>query len=365
MLDRALYTIEGAFNYHLDSLRNKRLAGRTPGQTLVGGNKTQLFFHFWYVPDSKEETKRLMNELQVRFASCTLPIGASVFVRPKGDVNPNDDYSYDSRKLEYFLGVAKKMGMQVGIVTSGMHWTEVAYYKSPLIRMLEQDSANLMYLEDEISVPRKFQPPGQLLRGFLGSDRNGVVYLSPDSEQVRHYRERNLAQMAQLVGTHPEQVRYITTENEVDLPGTWIIGERKVIEPELSVEEILQQNVGIFHEAGIPPEIIYTCQSIEDPETRSSNLPTTNIPGSQIGITIWRTGNGEDYKRVAELAGSQNKNWALVVTNPLSRRIDVNLAEINATLEHSPSFIGFYNWWPHFWGYGIRGMALEEAIKSL
>lgn len=302
------------------------------------------------------------------------PIGAGLFTRPMGDVSEGIDYAYKPEKINKFLKAAVETQMPVFFITSGMHWTEVCYRESPLLRMLEAREDCLMRFVDGTRVPRKLQPPGDYLHGHFGSDKNGVLYLSHHSLSVKMYRERNLAQMAAVVAEfadhHPNLFLGISPENEVDYPGEWITGGRKVDDGadlssrQRTVTRVLRRNVEIFLDAGIPKDKIYTNQSVEDEESRASPLSTADIPDSNIGITVWRTGNFKLYNQARNLADERGKRWALVLTNPLSLNPKVNAAELGAAIDCGPDIIGLYNWWPHFWGYSIRGMPLAKAVET-
>ncbi len=369
--ERARFTAEGAISY----LQNGPEIFPTNTQVVTKENLPRFVFTFWDVPQGNQP-EVLMNELHGRFKD--LPLGVGVFVRPMGDVIPEEDYAYNPRKLKAFLEAAVTTSTPVLIITSGMHWTEVAYSKSALIRMLEQKEENLMKYRDGSRVQRKLQPPGNLLRGLLGTDANGVLYLSHYAEEVVKYRQRNLSQLADAVkpfaDARPDLFLGISAENEVDYPGNWITKGKQIDDglPDSEipfedfktkvVRDILRKNVDIFRSAGLTK--IYTNQSFEDAGTRGSPLETTDIEGSNIGITAWRTGNQDLYGIMQGWAKYKGKNWALIISNPLSLNIATNIGELNAAIEYQPDFIGLYNWWPHFWGYGIRGMPLEEALKS-
>lgn len=379
--ERLLYTGAGALSYLKD--RPKDILETIPIATRK--DLPRFVFTYWNTPSLEDETILSMNDLHSRFEG--LPIGAGLFVRPMGDVVPEEDYVYNPRKLNRFLEAADTTSTPVFIITSGMHWTEVANSKSPLLRMLEQKDENLMKYQDGSRVQRKLQPPGNLLRGCLGSDRNGVLYLSPFAKDVVKYRARNLYQLANAIkpfaDEHPDIFLGISVENEVDFPGNWITKGKEVqggwhnscTDPEAETEipfesiksnavrHILQQNVDIFRSAGLTK--IYTNQSFEDAENRGSPLSTADIEGSNIGITTWRTGNQDLYNIVCGWAKYKDKNWALVISNPLSLDISKNIQELKDAIQYKPTIIGLYNWYPHFWGYGIRGMALEKALKSL
>ncbi len=368
--DRVAYTVLGAAKYSLDKLRRKPTG--SPRDNPQRENP-HIVFTFWDAP-TYPQSVALMYELHSKFGENGLPIGAGLFVRPMGDIKTEDDYSYDPTKLENFLRAAAYTYTPVFIITSGMHWTEVAYKKSPLLRMLEASDGNLMRYEDGTRVQRKLQPPGGFLDGHFGSDRNGVLYLSQLAPEVKRYRERNLDQMAKVVGEfagrYPNLFLGISTENEVDYPGKWITGGKKVdggadnTLRQFTIARVLRRNVEIFLDAGIPVTRIYTNQSVEDEENRASPLSTANIPDSNIGITAWRTGKFDLYRRARNLAQERGKRWALILTNPLSLDQRINAEELTAAIECGPDIIGLYNWWPHFWGYGIRGMPLEKAVQT-
>lgn len=368
--ERLHYTARGAVSYLKDySQRTCQLSTRIPHFEEKGDLPT-IVFTFWY-PPSPIQAKYLMNELHRKFKDCKLPIGVGLFTRPMGDVKKSiyDDHDYDSTGLTNFLEAAVETSTPVFINTSGMQWTEVAYQQSPLLQMLESRPENLMMLSNGKRVQRKLQPPGNLLRGRLGSDPNGVLYLSPHANEVKDYRYRNLFQMAAAIypfaDKHPELFLGISTENETDYPGSWITGNETVEETHqiAVVKNLLRANIRTFQKAGLTK--IYTNQSVEDASHRASPLETADIPESQIGITAWRTGNEALYKQTAEMAQKANKDWALVITNPLSLNQETNIQAIQSALKFNPRFIGLYNWWPHFWGYGIRGLALEKAINRL
>lgn len=368
-LERLHYTAQGFVSYALDRVGNRRR--RWDSSESPYKEKPHIVFTFWDAPEYRQ-TSELMGELQLRFGGEGLPIGVGLFTRPMGDVLEGDDYAYDPTKLNRFLKAAVYHLIPVFIITSGMHWTEVAHGKSPLLGMLEGRNENLMQFEDGSRVQRKLQPPGNFLHGHFGSDRNGVLYLSHHSPKVKYYRERNLGQMAKVVGSFADRYSNlflgISTENEVDYPGKWITGGKKVkggidnIYRQLTIARVLRRNVEIFLDSGIPK--IYTNQSVEDEVNRASPLSTTDIPDSNIGITAWRTGNGDLYRRARDLARERGKRWALVLTNPLSLNQRVNVEELTAAIECGSEIIGLYNWWPHFWGYSIRGMPLAKVIQT-
>lgn len=369
-LERILYTIRGPASYALD-LRNHQRSGDSSASPYR--IKPHIVFTFWDAPEYTEAFK-LMGELRHRFGGEGLPIGAGLFTRPMGDVSVGRDYAYDPRKLNMFLKAAAVTRTPASIITGGMHWTESTYAESPLLRMLEAREDCLMRFVDGTRVPRKLQPPGGYLRGYFGSDKNGVLYLSHNSWAVKMYRERNLGQMATVVAEFARNYPYlflgISTENEVDYPGEWITGGKKIDDDadwefrQRTVMRVLRRNVEIFLDAGIPKNKIYTNQSVEDEENRASPLATADIPDSNIGITTWRTGNFKLYRQAKNLAEERGKRWALVLTNPLSLNSRVNAEELRAAIDCGPDIIGLYNWWPHFWGYGIRGMPLVKAVES-
>lgn len=379
--ERLLYTAAGA----LSNLRDRPKSVRDTIPISTRKDIPRFVFTYWDTPTSEEEVIFSMNDLHKRFRG--LPIGVGLLVRPMGDVVPTRDYAYNPSKLNTFLEAAQTTSTPVFIITSGMHWTEVAYSKSPLLRMLEQNSENLMKYKDGSRVQRKLQPPGNYLRGYFGSDGNGVLYLSHYAEEVVKYRERNLFQLAKAVkpfaDERPNLFEGISVENEVDFPSNWIT-KGKLVDVGLphklsdkpdansetfenlkirAVRDILQKNVDIFRKAGLTK--IYTNQSFEDAENRGSPLSTADIEGSNIGITAWRTGNQKLYRDIGGWARYKNKNWALVISNPLSLDTATNINELRAAIDCQPDIIGLYNWYPHFWGYGIRGMTLEKALKSL
>lgn len=371
-LERIPYTIRGAVSYALD-LSNLQRRGNSGESPYKYRGVPHIVFTFWDAPEYVETTK-LMSELRYRFRGEGLPIGAGLFTRPMGDVLAGRDYAYDPRKLNMFLKAAADTRTPVFIITSGMHWSEVSYKQSPLLRMLEKGDDRVMKFEDGSRVPRKLQPPGNYLRGYFGSDKNGVLYLSHDSPGVKLYRERNLRQMADAVTEftrrHPNLFLGISTENEVDYPGEWITGGKKVDDGadgayrQRTVMRVLRRNVEILLDAGIPKAKIFTNQSVEDGINRASPLATADIADSNIGITTWRTGNFDLYRQARNLAWERGKRWALVLTNPLSLNARVNADELRAAIAYYPDIIGLYNWWPHFWGYSIRGMPLAKAVET-
>ena len=225
--DRVAYTVFGAAQYSLNKLhRVPKENSRDKPQR----ESPHIVFTFWDTP-TYPQSVALMYELRRKFEGNGLPIGAALFVRPMGDVRAEDNYSYDPLRLKDFLRAASSTETPVFIITSGMHWTEVAYKKSLLLRMLEAEESNLMKFEDGTRVKRKLQPPGGLLGGLFGSDSNGVLYLSHHSTAVRSYRERNLSQLAAAISpfanTYPGLFLGIAAENEVDYPGEWIAGGKK------------------------------------------------------------------------------------------------------------------------------------------
>lgn len=368
-LERLLYTAKGLVSYALDGRSERNLNFSQPHFR----GKPHIVFTFWDAPEYGQSVT-LMRELRHRFAGEGLPIGAGLFIRPMGDVLEGRDYAYDLAKLNSFLKAATYISTPVFIITSGMHWTEVSYKQSPLLRMLEDRDENLMKFEDGSRVLRKLQPPGNFLHGHFGSDKNGVLYLSSHASEVRRYRERNLGQMAEVVAEfadhYPNLFLGISTENEVDYPGKWITGGKKVEDGtddayrQRAVMRVLRRNVEILLDAGIPKGKIFTNQSVEDAINRASPLATADIADSNIGITAWRTGNFDLYRQARNLAWERGKRWALVLTNPLSLNARVNADELRAAIEYDPDIIGLYNWWPHFWGYSIRGMPLAKAVET-
>lgn len=258
-------------------------------------------------------------------------------------------------------------------------------------------------------------------------DRNGVVYLSMHSPQVLKYQERNLREMADIVADfnkkNPDLLIGVSVENEVDFPGTWIRKDRfadygfyavrafrnyvekrfdgnwkrfceefpgpsskctdfRALEPprvykegdefwedlwqSFRVDSVINRvkaSVDILRSAGIPSNKIYTHQSVEDAYKRASPLETADIDGSQIGVACWRTGNSELFARVNELAKSKQKKWALLTFNPLSDYQGC-CQELEFALANNVHIINAYNWWPHFLGYGVRGMPFEKALKD-
>lgn len=364
-LERALYTAAGAFASVVPF--EQESSDLTPKYAL--GDKPHIVFSFWDVP-SEKKTGSLFVELKRKFEGNGLPIGVGLFTRPMGDVHEVDN-RYNPEKLQRFLDVCVNTNMPVFINTSGMHWTDVAYQRSSLIHMLEQNPKNLLYYTDGTRVQRKVQPPGNILKGLFGSDRNGVVYFSPFASEVNDYHSRNLFDMAQTMRAfqedNPQLYLGTSTPNEIDVPGNWITGGKSIdwSQSHGSVERIVyeqvSQSVAILTEAGLTN--IYTNQSLEDGVARGSTLHTADVAGSNIGITAWKTGNEQLFAVTEDLARKKNKNWALAITNPLSLDVNTNIQALQAALRHNPTFIGIYNWWPHFWGYGVRGMPLEAAIK--
>ena len=367
-LERLTYTARGAASYFLDQRLD--LLSYAPQPIIV--RKPHIVFTFWKAPEYPQATI-LMRELQVRFEGDGLPIGVGLFTRPMGDVmtEKRRDFAYDPQGLNDFLQAAVDTDMPVFINTSGMQWTEVAYSRSPLLGKLEARAENLLRYSDGTRVKRKLQPPGDKLHGLFGSDANGVLYLSPSAPEVRDYRERNLAQMAEAIkpfsDQHPDLFLGVSTENEVDSPGVWITGGKKLAAADekskkWDVINVLRRNIKIFQDAGLPN--IYTNQSLEDAVNRASSLWTAASEGSNIGITTWRRGNMKLYSQTQVLAGGVGIKWALVVSNPLSLSEYANFWELQQAIYCRPAFIGLFNWWPHFWGYSVRGMPLEAAIKA-
>ena len=367
-LERLAYTARGALSYYMDQKPDAYPVKPQYDQK----RNTHIVFTFWKAPEYPQ-AKMLMRELQARFKGDGLPIGVGLFTRPMGDVTAEKkrDFAYDPQGLNDFLQAAVDTDMPVFINTSGMQWTEVAYKGSPLLRHLEERGPNWMKLEDGSRVKRKLQPPGTLLRGLFGSDSNGVLYLSPGSPEVKYYRERNLAQMAEAIkpfsDQYPDLFLGVSTENEVDYPGKWITGGKKLAAADeerkkWDVRNVLKRNIKIFQDAGLPN--IYTNQSVEDAVNRGSPLGTAALEGSNIGITTWRRGNMKLYNQTQSLAGGAGIKWALVVSNPLSLSEYENFWELQQAIYCRPAFIGLYNWWPHFWGYSIRGMPIERAVRS-
>lgn len=371
-IDRAIYTARGALAYHLDR------GSSSPIYTKQDGKKgPHIVFNFWYAPEY-HKAKELLGDLKARFSGDGLPIGVGLFVRPMGDVIVGEDlfyYSYNPQGTLGFLEAAVESEMPIFINTCGMQWTEVAYAKSPLIRMLERRVKNQMRYEDGTRVQRKLQPPanylpGAFLRSLFRADANGVVYFSNYVPLVQAYRERSLHLMAEAVAPfakkHPELWLGISTENEVDFPGVWITGGKKLAvygDREMEVKRVLKRNVEIFQEAGLAR--IYTNQSVEDAENRGSPLSTTVIDGSEVGITVWRTANHDLYRETQSLAQKYGRRWAIPIMNPLSLSYEANVRELKVAIDFGPDLIGVYCWWPHFWGYDIKGLPLERAIKSL
>lgn len=375
-LEKAEYMFIGAVADKLDL--NRRF--HHPFHVEPVRPKTRILFTFWYAPEYKI-AKSLLEDLGDRFLGNGLEIGVGLFTRPMGDVQ-GEDFDYDSGGLEEFCEAAIRTSMPVAFYTSGYQWTEVAYKKSPLLAKLEERDENLLKFKDGTRVPRKLQPPAQYIPGFLrgplGLDQNGVLYLNPNSSEFMDYRYRNLSQYASRVAQffakdYPDLYLGISTENEIDYPGFWITKGREVDVGEHNektdyafkynkVVSILQREVDIFKEAGLTN--IYTNQSVEDAKNRASPLATADIPGANIGITAWRRGNRELFVRANTLAKQRNKKWALQVTNPSSLDYVDCDKEFLCMLQNDPAFIGFYNWWPHFPRYGIKGLALERVIRD-
>lgn len=417
--NRAVYTGIGFLRHHLDEVlhpkpQDQELKALAPIHNPYDSSKTYILFSFWYAP-RYEETRRRFLELKSRFAISgdTVSIGASCFVRTMADVKSVEhDYGFDGSGLEGFLRAAQDTNMPVFIIPSGIQWSEVVYNKSPLIEMLERDSKNCMFFNDNTKVPRRYQPPADigLIRKLGIGDSNGVVYLSMYSPQVVKYQERNLKEMANIVADfsqgRPDLFIGVCVENEVDFPGEWVGGDRfadygfyavhefrkyvekrfkeywegleppRVFDPndkfwkELwqpfrvdSVITRIKASVDILKSAGITADKIYTHQSVEDAYKRASPLETADIEHSQIGIASWRTGNSELFDDVNELAKSKQKKWALLAFNPLSDYTGC-YQELEDAYENGAHIINAYNWWPHFLGYGIRGMPFERAIED-
>lgn len=386
LVQRAAYTAKGAINYHIDrreTFDNPKSQPRKKGPHVI--------FNFWYAPPY-QKSRELMEELLGRFAGNGLPIGVGLFIRPMGDVKPNG-FDYDPESMQGFLQAAHELSLPTVLQTSGDHWTEVAYKVSPLIRMLEADSNNLMQYINGSRVQRKLQPPGSVLKGRFGSDFNGVVYFSYHSAEVAHYRERNLGQAAraaaEIDSKYTDLLLAMSIEQERDYPGIWITGRKKAGQAgyelpsrqafakaqvgrnltfaefkEETVRRVMRADVEILRRAGISGEKIYTNQSVEDSVNRASPITTADIPNSNGGITTWGLGNGDLYREMKKMAVRRGKKWALMVTNSLSFSESANREELESVLRYDPEFIGGYCWEPHFPGYVIRGMAFERAIKS-
>ena len=370
-LHRLAYTAVGFAAHHLDEMRVKT---PPPKQQSTHSEGPHILFTFWDAP-SYERSKVLLDELQGKFAGNGLDIGAALFVRHMGNVGREPKYEYDKNHIWGFCNAAVDTGTKVFFITSGTHWTEVVAQPSPLLRMLEGEDDNLMKYDDGTRIPRVLQPPSNYLpkplRGMFGTDRNGVLYLSHHSPEVETYDERNLRLLAESVkvfaNLHPELYLGISIKNEVDYPGHWITRGKKLEDEDLDrvevVKGVLAKNVEIFRDVGLTN--IYTNQSVEDAENRGSPLSTAFIEGANVGITTWRTGNINTYHQAAELAMEHSVDWALPICNPLAFTLDANLFELVSAVHLNPKFIGVYNWWPHFTGYGVRGMALEQALRNL
>ncbi len=369
-LDKARYVLEGVAGYYID---HNSFSPELPQNSSDPNTALpHILFNFWYPPE-EQKAEKYFRELQNRFQGDKCPIGAGVFVRPAGDVLAEKDYEYDPEGLEGFFEAAIKTDMPVWINVSGIQWTEVCYKSSPLLRRLETKSENLMWLKDGNQVPTKLQPPADILPGFLrgrfGFDGNGVTYFDYQAPEVQEYHERNLAQMAEVVsdfaGSYPKLFLAITTGNETDGPGQWIIRNRQVRGHEGGegvVRERLERDVQIYQEAGLSH--IYTNQSVADAETRWSPLSTANIEGANIGVTAWGLGNEALYMETAMLAWQKRKTWAVPVMNPRSLDYESCTDELGRAIFWKPDAVGIYNWWPHFWGYGVRGLPLQNAIRS-
>lgn len=371
-LHRMAYTGVGYAAHYLDEMRVK------PPITSNSSNQEgpHILFTFWDAPGYRK-SRELMEELQGKFGGSGLPIGIGLFVRPWANVlSRSIDYVYDRNHNTGFKEAAAETKTPVLFIAAGMQWNEVTYPKSPLLQKLEERDENLMRYADGTRVQRVFQPPSDklpsALRGLFGTDKNGVVYLDYNAPEVEHYREKNLRLVAKdiqdFARNYPGLYLGACVENEVDFPGTWVTGDRELEvgsqEDRIEiVREVLETNVRIFKEAGLTN--IYTNQSIEDAENRGSPLSTAFIEGANVGITTWKTGNISTFNQAAELAKQHGVNWALPITNPLSFTEHANLVELTNAKLFNPKFIGFYNWWPHFPGYGVRGMVLEKVIKAL
>lgn len=384
-IDRGIYTVVGAGAYGLDQLRWIYTAGPRSTSHKEG---PRIGFIFWDAPDFSESV-RLLNELHYKFDGTGLEIAAGLNLTPWGTVSGEDkNFRYDTRGINRFGEACVVTNTKLYYINSGMQWNDVSHPKSPLLEKLESRDENRMKYEDGSPVQRVLQPPSNRLpkrfQGMFGSDKNGVLYLSYHAPEVRDYREQNLHGVAEAIASfakaHHDLYLGTCLENEVDFPGAWIAGDKTTDWGEFArrererrgldlgefnlatVQEVLETNVRIFAEHGVTK--LYTNQSIEDAEHRSSPLSTALVEGANVGVTAWRMGNRELYVGASELAKANGRRWALPIFNPLSL-IDVDIiTEFQRILSYQPDLIGIYNWWPHFPGYGVRGLPLEGVVKA-
>ncbi len=402
-LDRGVFAVRGALSYYLSGLSGSGVHSSNH-PVAEGSRPIYILPSFWYAPD-KRTAARELREMKMRLGEGNdrFRLGVSVFVRHMGDVAGND-FHYGPSSLEGFFEACISERVPVFINPSGVQWTEVAYRESPLIKKLMQSNENRVMLKDSegniFPAPRKRQP------GF--QDKNGLSYLCMYSPEVQHYWNRNLAELAGVVSSfasqNPGLFVGMSTENEKDLPGKWAggrvlgsdynsdynshfvsahhsaqYGGNDISWNGFRVFSVRLRNIlsaNILRAAGIPKERIYTHISTEDAETRASPLEV-GIVGSagNLGVVWWGAGKfPSDSLAAAKSAavGAGNsfgtpycQGFGILAANPLSFSPAASRIFLEEAVQLGANPIVLYCWWPHFVGYGIKGLPLESAVRDL
>ncbi|MFH1399506.1 MAG: hypothetical protein ABIG95_05335 [Candidatus Woesearchaeota archaeon] len=237
LLQRGLYTGSGLIAHLIQAQEPSppNLGVGTTVRSFDNANRVLLAVSYWdHRGVGEEELLRLKHRF-LKYWGGAASLAVAVFVRPLAEVS-RPEYNFSTGGLELFFELCKRTNMPVIVNICGSQWEEVCYDRSELISKLTSNPDNLMLMENDAIVPRRFQSPGDigLVRLLAGRwpysvDQNGVQYFSLWSDEVNRVHARNLGQLAEVVARffeeRPDLAVAISTPNERSFPGRWEIGD--------------------------------------------------------------------------------------------------------------------------------------------